>query len=35
MMVHIAFTFLCEDRLAATAALPIVLLPIKNQENPV
>jgi hypothetical protein len=35
MMVHIAFTSLCEDRLAATAALPIVLLPIKNQENPV
>jgi hypothetical protein len=26
---------LCEDHLAATAALPITLLPISNQENPV
>jgi hypothetical protein len=33
-MVHIALTSLCEDHLAATAALPIVLLPIQNQENP-
>jgi hypothetical protein len=30
MMVHIALTSLCEDRLAATAALPIVLVPIRN-----
>jgi hypothetical protein len=35
MMAHIALTSLCEDRLAATAALPIVLLPIRNQENPI
>jgi hypothetical protein len=35
MMVHIALTSLCEDRLAATAALPIALLLIWNQENPV
>jgi hypothetical protein len=28
MMVHIALTSLCEDHLAATAALPITLLPI-------
>jgi hypothetical protein len=34
MMAHIAHTSLCEDRLAATAALPIALLPIQNQENP-
>jgi hypothetical protein len=33
MMVHIALTSLCEDRLAAIAALPIALLPIWNQEN--
>jgi hypothetical protein len=26
---------LCEDRLAATVALLITLLPIRNQENPV
>jgi hypothetical protein len=32
-MAHIALTSLCEDRLAVTAALPIVLLPIRNQEN--
>jgi hypothetical protein len=32
-MAHMALTSLCEDRLAATAALPIVLLPIQNQEN--
>jgi hypothetical protein len=30
MMEHIALTSLCEDRLATTAALPIVLLPIRN-----
>jgi hypothetical protein len=35
MMAHIALTSLCEDRLAATAALPIALLPIQNPENPV
>jgi hypothetical protein len=35
LMAHIALTSLCEDRLAATAALPIVLLPIRNQENPI
>jgi hypothetical protein len=35
LMAHIALTSLCEDRLATTAALPIVLLPIRNQENPV
>jgi hypothetical protein len=35
MMAHIALTSLCEDRLAATAVLPIELLLIQNQENPV
>jgi hypothetical protein len=35
MMVHIALTSLCEDRLTATAALPIALLLIQNQENPI
>jgi hypothetical protein len=35
MMVHIALTSLCEDRLTATTALPIALLLIWNQENPV
>jgi hypothetical protein len=35
MMAHIALTALCGDRLAATAALPIALLPIQNQENPI
>jgi hypothetical protein len=35
LMLHIALTSLCEDRLAAIAALPIALLPIQNQENPV
>jgi hypothetical protein len=34
-MVHIALTSLCEDHLAATAALPIALLPIRDQENPI
>jgi hypothetical protein len=34
-MAHITLTFLCEDRLTATATLPIALLPIRNQENPV
>jgi hypothetical protein len=35
MMAHIALTSLCEHRLTATAAPPIMLLPIQNQENPV
>jgi hypothetical protein len=30
MMAHIALTSLCEDRLTATAALPIALLLIQN-----
>jgi hypothetical protein len=34
-MAHIALTSLCEDCLTATAALPIALLPIQDQENPV
>jgi hypothetical protein len=33
MMAHIALSSLCEDRLATTSALPMVLLPIWNQEN--
>jgi hypothetical protein len=33
MMMHIALTSLCGDRLAATAALLIALLLIQNQEN--
>jgi hypothetical protein len=35
MMSHIALTSLCEDCLATIVALPIVLLSIRNQENPV
>jgi hypothetical protein len=35
MMADIVLTSLCEDRLAATAALPIALLLIHNQDNPV
>jgi hypothetical protein len=35
LMAHIALTSLCEDHLTATAALPIVLLPIHDQENTV
>jgi hypothetical protein len=35
LMAHIALTSFCEGRLAATAALPIALLPIQNQENPI
>jgi hypothetical protein len=35
MMTHIALTSMCEDRLTATAALPIALLLIWDQENPV
>jgi hypothetical protein len=34
-MAHIALTSLCEDRLAVATSLPIVLLLIRNQENPV
>jgi hypothetical protein len=35
LMAHIALTSLCEDHLAATTALPIALLPIQDQENPI
>jgi hypothetical protein len=35
MMVHIALISLCEDRLTAIATLPIALLPIQDQENPI
>jgi hypothetical protein len=35
LMAHMALTSLCKDHLAATTALPIALLPIWNQENPV
>jgi hypothetical protein len=35
LVAHIALTSLCEDHLAATAALPIALLSIQNQEYPV
>jgi hypothetical protein len=35
MMPHIALTSMCEDRLTATAALLIALVPIQNQENPI
>jgi hypothetical protein len=35
MMAHIFLTSLCEDRLADTVALPIALLPLWKQENPV
>jgi hypothetical protein len=35
MMAHIALNSLCEDSLTTTAALPITLLPIQDQENPV
>jgi hypothetical protein len=34
-MAHIALISLCQDRLAATVALPITLLLVQNQENPV
>jgi hypothetical protein len=33
LMAHIALTFLCEDHLVTTAALPITLLLIQDQEN--
>jgi hypothetical protein len=35
LMAHIALISLCEDHLAATATLPIALLPIQDQENPI
>jgi hypothetical protein len=35
LMAHIALTSLCEDRLTATVALPIALLLIRDQENPI
>jgi hypothetical protein len=35
MMAHIALTSLCEDCLTASTTLPIALLPIQNQDNPV
>jgi hypothetical protein len=35
LMAHVALTSLCEDHLTATAALPIALLLIQDQENPV
>jgi hypothetical protein len=35
LMVHIALTSLCEENLATTATLPVALLPIQDQENPV
>jgi hypothetical protein len=35
LMAHITLTSLCEDHLAVTTALPIALLPIQDQENPV
>jgi hypothetical protein len=35
MMVYITLTSLCEDRLAATTTVPIALLLIQNQENPI
>jgi hypothetical protein len=35
LMAHMALTSLCGDRLAATAALPIALLPTRDQENPI
>jgi hypothetical protein len=35
LMAHVALTSFCEDHLAATAALPITLLAIQDQGNPV
>jgi hypothetical protein len=35
LMAHIALTSMCEDQFATTTALPITLLPIQDQENPV
>jgi hypothetical protein len=35
LMAHIALTSLCEDHFATTATLPITLLLIRDQENPI
>jgi hypothetical protein len=35
MMAHITLTSLCEDRLTTMVALPIELLSIQSQENPI
>jgi hypothetical protein len=35
LTVHIALTSLCENHLTTTATLPIALLLIRNQENPI
>jgi hypothetical protein len=35
LMVHVALTSLCLDHLATTATLPIALLSIQDQENPI
>jgi hypothetical protein len=35
LMAHIALTSLCEDHLATTATLPITLLLIQDQKNPI
>jgi hypothetical protein len=35
MMAHITLSSLCEDCLTATAALAIMLLLIRDQENPI
>jgi hypothetical protein len=35
MMAHIALTSLCEDRFTTITALPILLLLIRDQKNPV
>jgi hypothetical protein len=35
MMSHVALTSLCQSRLTATAIVPIAVLPIWNQENPI
>jgi hypothetical protein len=35
LMAHMALTSLCKDRLASSTTLPITVLPIQNQENPV
>jgi hypothetical protein len=35
LMAHITLTSLCEDHLIATATLPIALLLIQDQENPI
>jgi hypothetical protein len=35
LMAHVSLTSLCEDCLTAIAALPIALLSIRGQENPV